>query len=339
VRLSSLAAMATDTKGELNQFLQKHCKRPITKTDVIYTTTQYGMQYQSIVKVNCIGGQEYAGMLAADKKAAEKSAAEQALAGNAVAVQAVKAAGATPAAKGKKRPAPQVLTPEEKAAKQAKIAEEKAAKQAKIESGEIQKQPIPAKTELNTLLMRIAKRTLQKSENIYTCNKIDTQFQATIQITCLPDEWKDKAWAGELCATKQEAEQSAAEQAVIFIKGDETLATMAMPRGKGAKGQMLEMLNAYMESWGWKWGDEEIPKQMVSEEDYIGTVLEWHGHYGWLKTEQPIDHEAKEFRDGKIYVNKKELADGTEELVVGGAVKFKLHVNPAGLGAEQVTPL
>lgn len=54
---------------------------------------------------------------------------------------------------------------------------------------------------------------------VYICNKINDQYQATVQIQCLPEEWGERAWAGHLCPNKQKAEQSAAEIALKDIKG------------------------------------------------------------------------------------------------------------------------
>eukprot|EP00913_Durusdinium_trenchii_P001902 g1760.t1 len=142
-----------DFKSELNQFLQKHTKRPLGKNDIEYTINRYGHQQQAIVKLHCMDGQEYAGHLCLDQKSAEKSAAEQALQANAHLVQALKA-GDT--ARG---------------------------------------------------------RWATKRE-VTGFTAIGNQYQATVQSVALPDEWAQRAWAGELCATRQKAEQSAAEQAL-----------------------------------------------------------------------------------------------------------------------------
>merc|ERR1719373_109380 len=72
-----------DPKNQLSQFCQKFCQRPVTKTDIVYTTSKFGYQYQSIVKLNCLGGAEYAGNLSANPKDAEKLAAQQAMLANA----------------------------------------------------------------------------------------------------------------------------------------------------------------------------------------------------------------------------------------------------------------
>eukprot|EP00434_Breviolum_minutum_P003655 symbB.v1.2.003214.t1/scaffold166.1/size289592/16 len=83
-----------ESKNELNQFLQKHCKRPLTKSDIEYKTSKYGMQYQAI--------------------AAEKSAAQQALLANSEMVEALK----------KEQPKRAgMMTAEERAAKRARTVE------------------------------------------------------------------------------------------------------------------------------------------------------------------------------------------------------------------------
>eukprot|EP00440_Ansanella_granifera_P020334 gb/GFBE01022088.1/.p1 GENE.gb/GFBE01022088.1/~~gb/GFBE01022088.1/.p1 ORF type:complete len:326 (+),score=94.99 gb/GFBE01022088.1/:1-978(+) len=320
----------SEAKNELNQFAQRHCKRPVTKSDIVYTVSKYGSQYQAIVKLNCLGGQEYAGHLCGDQKAAEKSAAAQALQANASLVEATKAA---PAASSNKRGPPKVLTPEERAAKKARA-----------DAGEVNPAITP-KTELNSLVMRIVQRYLKKGETVYNCNKIGAQYQATVQLSCLPDEWGQRAWAGHLSATKQKAEQSAAEQALIDIKGDENLRNLAAaPKGmgKGGKGQPdwygIMAAMASMASWNWgganNWSKE---RERVMESDIVGTCVEWKGNYGWLKTEEDFDHPAKEKRDGKIYINKKDIEGTPETLAEGQKIKFKLYADGSGLGAEEAT--
>jgi len=42
----------------------------------------------------------------------------------------------------------------------------------------------------------------------YTCDDVlNIAGQATVQSAALPDEWASRAWAGELSATKPQAEQ------------------------------------------------------------------------------------------------------------------------------------
>lgn len=194
---------AMDPKTELNQFCQRFCQRPVTKTDIVYVTSkfghQFGYQFQAIVKLNCLQGQEYAGNLSPSPKEAEKSAATQALA-----AYANQIATSPPSASKAKPP----------------------------EDGE--NPAITPKTKLNSLCMRIAKRYLQKGETVYECRKVPGGYQATVKLSALPGEWKDRLWAGQVFTTKQKAEQSAAEIALMQISEDEELSEeAAKPKGSG----------------------------------------------------------------------------------------------------------
>eukprot|EP00931_Biecheleriopsis_adriatica_P010820 TRINITY_DN111885_c0_g1_i1.p1 TRINITY_DN111885_c0_g1~~TRINITY_DN111885_c0_g1_i1.p1 ORF type:complete len:320 (+),score=73.24 TRINITY_DN111885_c0_g1_i1:48-1007(+) len=311
------------SKNQLVEFLQKYCKRPLTKSDIVYTVSKYGMQFQAIVKLNCLSGQEYAGHLCVDQKAAEKSAAQQAVTANAALIEQVN----SQAKDAKKRPGPKVLTPEEIAAKKARIA-----------AGEVNPANTP-KMELNSLAMRIVKRFLQKGETVYTCNKIGMQYQATVQITCLPDEWGKRAWAGHLSSQKQKAEQSAAEQALVDIKNDETLkAEAAKPKGRG-KGQgqgedWWSAMQSMVDSW-MNWTDE---RERISENLHTGTVTEWKGSFGWIQPDVSIEHESAKKRDGKVFIGKQDFASPlTADVTVGQKLKFKVYSDSRGLGAEEAS--
>mmetsp|Transcript_96369 Transcript_96369/g.171282 ORF Transcript_96369/g.171282 Transcript_96369/m.171282 type:complete len:348 (-) Transcript_96369:101-1144(-) len=341
-----------DPKTELNHFLQKHCKRPVTKTDIVFTVQKFGpTQYQAIVKIACLDGQEYASEVTSDPKAAEKSAAEQALEANA---DLVSAAMAAPNAK-KRNSTAGPLTPAERAAKKAKAEEEG-----------VENPAITPKTQLNSLCMRIAKRFLQKGETVYECNKVGLQYQATVTLACLPGEWGERAWAGHLSATKQKAEQSAAEEALKDITEDEGLSAEAnTPKGKGkgkgkkggkfdfGKGNPMLMAGAMM-GWdgGWGWGAPEKgkswgkgkggcganqPRERITDTPVIGTVMEWKGTFGWLQSAIPLDHPAATSRGGKIYVHQKDLAFSMDSLLEGQALSFHVYTDASGLGAEEVS--
>lgn len=302
-----------ESKNELNQFLQKHCKRPLTKSDIEYKTSKYGMQYQAIVTLHCMNKQEYAGHLCSDQKAAEKSAAQQALLANSEMVEALKRE--QPKRAG-------MMTAEERAAKRARTVDP------------AENPAITPKTELNTLCMRIVGRFMKKGETVYICNKINSQYQATVQIHCLPNEWGQRAWAGHLCVNKQKAEQSAAEIALKDIKDDPTLQELAASsKGKGkGKGNYWSGMQAMWEMMSsWWWSDA---REQIIEEHIEGEMVEWKGHYGWMKTDHPIEHDAKTMRGGKIYINKKDIEGNPETVAEGQKVKFKLYVDSSGLGAE-----
>lgn len=329
-------------KNELNTFLQKYCKRPLLKNDIEYTTSKFGSQYQSVVKLNCLQGQEYAGHLCHDQKTAEKSAAQQALTANDSLVQEVKIQGPTE----KKRSSD--MTPAERAEKKARQ--------------ELDGNPsITPKTELNSLVMRIVKRYLKKGETIYVSNKIGNgtpaQYQATVQVSGLPGDWANRAWAGQLCSTKQHAEQSAAEQALTDIKADPTLMEEAAKPKGGGKGKgkgkgkgngkgggnwwdMMGMMMMEAMSWSGGWGGKgggSGERERVNEEDYVGTILEWKGSFGWLQTPTEIDHPSSKKRNGKIYIHKKDIETCPETIAEGQTIKFKLYADGSGLGAEEAS--
>eukprot|EP00931_Biecheleriopsis_adriatica_P033114 TRINITY_DN1923_c0_g1_i6.p1 TRINITY_DN1923_c0_g1~~TRINITY_DN1923_c0_g1_i6.p1 ORF type:complete len:321 (-),score=86.99 TRINITY_DN1923_c0_g1_i6:63-1025(-) len=309
-----------DSKTELNHFCQRYCQRPVTKTDIVYTTNKFGNQYQSIVKLNCVQGQEYAGHLSMNQKDAEKSAAQQALLGNQELAQNLP----LPASKDPKKKPP--LTPAQIAEKKARQAEE----------GD--NPAITPKTKLNTLVMKIAKRYLQKGETVYECKKYTGGYQATVRITALPGDWGTRAWAGHLCSTKQQAEQSAAEIALQQIGEDKELAEeAAKPKGfgKGGKGKGKGK-GWFMMPWDLMWGMSggNLPREGVTKEPVLGEVLEWKDNYGWIQPDSPIDHPAVKKRGGKIYVNKKDL--GGQTLSQGTKVKFTIYDDPLGLGAQDV---
>lgn len=62
--------------------------------------------------------------------------------------------------------------------------------------------------------------------------------------------------------------------------------------------------------------------------------MEWKGKFGWVKAAEKIEHEQAEKRDGKLYVNAKDIVGG-EELTVGQAVEFHIYEDSSGLGAEE----
>jgi len=353
-----------DAKSMLNQMLQKLCARPIAKTDVVYTTNQFDTQYQAILKLHCLEGKEYAGHLMSSLKEAEKSAAEQAMAANAPllaqlqqqpkgAQQQKRAASATPAQPAAKKPkAPKSEGP-----------------------------ALPHKTDLNNALAKILRRSLIKGEVEYICNSVGEFFQATLQISCLPDMWSGKAWAGELKPTKGEAEQSAAEQALSDVanipaaekpaKAKKEKAASAEPGTKKPKAEkkqeqqaskqekalkeINELMNSWTEQvskqtgeqnlaskmllWMMEGGKGKPPREIVRAQPISGTVVQWKEKTknGYLKPDAPLNHEGEEFKEGKVWVGKKDLPEGIEDLVEGMKVKFKVYYDPQGLGATDVT--
>mmetsp|Transcript_59110 Transcript_59110/g.155675 ORF Transcript_59110/g.155675 Transcript_59110/m.155675 type:complete len:384 (+) Transcript_59110:97-1248(+) len=250
-----------DAKTGLNQFCQRYCSRPVTKTDIIYTTTKFGdNQFQAIVKLNCFEGQEYAGELAANTKEAEKSAAQQALQAYANVIASLPASGSAP----KKTSAPlgpgslagrgagQFGAPGGPAGRNLGAVGQNAphavggplvgapgsappAGGAAKASAPGSKEGNPALTDkvvLNGACMKIAKRALQKGETIYETVQLGigqtpAGFTSTVQLKCLPGAWADKVFAGQIYANKHGAEQSAATAALAAIMKDEELSALA----------------------------------------------------------------------------------------------------------------
>jgi len=327
------AAAICDAKTDLNQFCQRYCKRPVTKQDIVYVVNRFGHQYQAIVKLNCFSGQEYAGHLSMSAKEAEKSAAHQALL---VYASTIEALGPKEDAAKTRRTKQTQLTPAELAAKRAKQAE----------AGD--NPAITPKTKLNSLCMKIAKRYLQKGETVYDSQKVSGGYQATVKLVALPGEWAGRCWAGEVCSTKQKAEQSAANIALEQILSDPEMSEEAhKPKGKGKGKTNGKTAGANGKGWGWGsysggwiWqapGGQE--RQRISEEPLTAEVVFWKETFGWILPTEPIDHPAASMRTGKVYVNRKDLCDGEENLTVGSTVQFYAYEDNAGLGGEEVRPI
>ncbi|CAE7825150.1 FRA10AC1 [Symbiodinium microadriaticum] len=75
--------------------------------------------------------------------------------------------------------------------------------------------------------------------------------------------------------------------------------------------------------------------ERISETPMIGEVLEWKGKYGWLKPQEPIQHEKASRHRGKIFASVADLV-GVTELTVGRLVQFRLFSDQSGLGAEEI---
>lgn len=78
----------------------------------------------------------------------------------------------------------------------------------------------------------------------------------------------------------------------------------------------------------------DLPRERITKEPVTGEVVQWKNRFGWIKPEAPIDHAAAEKHGGKIYVNAKDIAEGSE-MATGSKVKFHVFADEAGLGAEQ----
>eukprot|EP00438_Fugacium_kawagutii_P005112 Skav212223 [mRNA] locus=scaffold862:168305:171910:- [translate_table: standard] len=148
---------------------------------------------------------------------------------------------------------------------------------------------ITPKTELNSLIGKIAKKVLAKGETLYLANKIlgnalkvhftriGTMFQATVQSAALPDEWASRAWAGESAA-----EQALKDEPAGAIRHYSVERANKPSSGKGQKtgstgkkkglpwGQMMEMMKTFMREGGPAMFREEVTADFVT-----GTAVEW----------------------------------------------------------------
>lgn len=365
-----------DPKTGLNQFCQRYCSRPVTKNDILYKTTKFGnSQFQAVVTLSCLEGQEYAGELSSSRKSAEKSAAQQAL----QAYSAISSTLLQAAAVHKKCRIPGPLgVPQpfmfnlsnlpslETAVPGVPGVGVGAAYQAAVKEGLVPGEPEPGasgenpaltdKAKLNAACMKIVRRALRKGETLYETRQVGVGvqvggFQSTLRLMCLPEVWASRSFLGQVHANKRGAEQSAAGTALAAIMADPELGALvtkeptpapsaagSKSKGKGGAGGRGRSTRRYQEAWDWGWcaGGPDLPRERVTEEAISGEVLEWKGTFGWVKPSEEIDHPAASRRGGKVYVHQRDLLDGVQELSEGAAVSFQLYVDPSGLGGEEV---
>jgi len=65
-----------------------------------------------------------------------------------------------------------------------------------------------------------------------------------------------------------------------------------------------------------------------------GEVLEMFSRYGWLKIRGKVEHPAIGKNSGHVYVNKRDVQEGSKDLANGDCVAFYLYVDAIGLSAE-----
>jgi len=79
----------------------------------------------------------------------------------------------------------------------------------------------------------------------------------------------------------------------------------------------------------------KLPRTRVSAEKFTGTVGAWKGKFGWIKPDEPIEHDKASAHKGDLFVSKADL-EGIEELTEGAMVEFHIFEDTGGLGAEEV---
>jgi len=222
----------TNAKTELNTFCQRHLKVPIGKADIVYTLQTFGEQHQATVTLNCMGGLQFSGEVAADLKQAQQNAAAAALSHHAAEIAAL------PAVTGKKRKAEEAAAGAPRAAKAPKAAVVAVANPS-----------ITNKSTLNAAMGRILRRPLTKDDCKYETAKIGEGFQTTVSLPGLQGQWSQLAWAGELGETEKQAQENAAAHAVAALQADPTYGPMTLVAAKPAgakqpgakKGRVVQM--------------------------------------------------------------------------------------------------
>jgi len=211
-------AMTQETcRSQLNTFLQRSLGRPVVKDDIeILNEKIEDDRFQVTVTLHSLNGEVYTAEAATEKEAVEL-ACRSALDEHAAEIEA--------------------LPPSEKKRKRAKeptaelagvnhiplggLGEQTAADEAKLAS-------LTNKSDLNSLVMKLNGRALNKGDIRYECTKVpEGGFQAVVTIECLLGPDGESFWSGEVCETKQKAEQSAAGLAYeILMAMPENVATL-----------------------------------------------------------------------------------------------------------------
>jgi len=177
------------TKSQLVIFLQGYLKRALTKQDLNYTCAQDDNVFTATVRLNCVDGQEFSGEPCGTEKEAEKSAAGRALQAYADEMEA--APSTVPRARGQR------------------------ARRNKQQKAPHQPQLNP-KIGLIQFFQAQLGRTLTKQDILYNVAELgDRSFLATVTLNCA----QAQEFCGDTCPTVKDAEQSAAQQALVICSG------------------------------------------------------------------------------------------------------------------------
>ncbi|CAK9073711.1 unnamed protein product [Durusdinium trenchii] len=232
-----------DSKSQLALFCQKKLGQVFKQTDISYVNNKFDMGFQSIVKLTCLGGQEFAGELQTTASQAEQAAAKQAMEAfkeevTQLGLDRMSAAQASKKRKGaeiepgvkKQRLLPGILGEPGRVAADAGVVN------------------TTSKMELNTHCSKIVRRVMEKSDVTYETDAVmEGGFQTKLRLSCLPGLWGSRVFVGEVQAKKGEAEQSVASIALAAIQSDADLMSkfsappkqkvrppgMMMTKGKG----------------------------------------------------------------------------------------------------------
>mmetsp|Transcript_39887 Transcript_39887/g.70164 ORF Transcript_39887/g.70164 Transcript_39887/m.70164 type:complete len:560 (+) Transcript_39887:28-1707(+) len=199
-----------DPKSKLNVFLQRVCRRPVTKEEIKYQVEPVvGGGFQATLTLTgCVEEvQVFEGGVGRTEKEAEKLVAQQAVNAYAAEIEAI------PVGKKQKRPADDLGS--------GNAGEPSAKRPREVGPGAVRK---TEKTELNTACMKIIRRPLTKGEIVFQTVEValegmrgSSSYQSTVSVPFLQDGEGNHTWTGEAYATKQEAEHSAAGIALAAI--------------------------------------------------------------------------------------------------------------------------
>eukprot|EP00927_Polykrikos_kofoidii_P038872 TRINITY_DN33313_c0_g1_i1.p1 TRINITY_DN33313_c0_g1~~TRINITY_DN33313_c0_g1_i1.p1 ORF type:complete len:504 (-),score=55.54 TRINITY_DN33313_c0_g1_i1:157-1668(-) len=165
-------------KSDLVNVLQGRLRRALTKQDLVWNTSANKSTYTSCVKLVCSRGETFFGDPAQTEKIAEHLAAQNAL--------------------------------ENQHSWSLPLAQPGHSKKAAV-SPASSPPAVDAKSTLTSYISRVVGRPLTGADILYTSSAVGRQHLATVNLTCLDGQM----FTGMLSATKKDAEQSAAQQALL----------------------------------------------------------------------------------------------------------------------------
>lgn len=189
-----------NAKTELVAFCQRKSSKSMEKGDIVYKVDNWNQQFQATVKLNCLGGEEFAGELCQTERQAEQAAAHQVLLAHA----------------------------EELAAQQSlkrkalEAANRDPMKWARLEDGDPDDFPDPTvKGKLHTAVKQLLGREADNADIVYEIGPTEEGMVAQLTLPTLsamyPTEFGGRIWIGEPTPTKQGTRLNAAAQACRYI--------------------------------------------------------------------------------------------------------------------------
>lgn len=204
-----------DAVSGLAHFCQRYVSRPTSKEDISYQNSRLPNGHQCTVKVDCLGGLEFAGEVCSNAKEAKLSASQQVLNHFADQIASMPAVTKKPKNNNKRKSSGQLMPD--------------ATKSQRLDDSDGPKVLPPSasnKGDLNTLYCKIIRRVINKGEVIYQTGNVQGGYQSQVQLPGLPDPWDKQIWAGEVMEKKGDAEQSVAGVALATLRSEPSLMAM-----------------------------------------------------------------------------------------------------------------